>query len=193
MDALIHQIASQLRRGIGQRVLNRVHQQFHRRAQREINVTVGDFDGFRPPGMHAAALHAHGGVFLGFRGAAQVHLQIFRRAHADDDALFPAQIAHHGLVHRVAARAHGARGHDAVQGKHADLRGGSAQHDLHHAMRFVEFHARAHRRGHWRFHHQRAPRARERHGAQQRGAFHLGRARRNGRGGPRLFQRAPPA
>jgi hypothetical protein len=81
-------------------------------------------------------------------GGADVHLDFFRRALADEQVVGPLHVVDDGEVELVAGDADGLGKHDAVEGNDGDLGGAAADVDDHVGGGFVDREADADRGGH---------------------------------------------
>ena len=140
--------------------------------KRFANFAVVDRDGPRHAFDQVAAFHFHGQRFFQRIRRADLHLDLFRGALADEQVVLALQVLHDRFVHLIAGDAHGTRVNDAAHGDDRDVRRAAADVHDHVAGRLFDRQARADGRSHGLLHQINFAGARAIRGVLHRALFH---------------------
>ena len=172
-DALLEDVGSQLGRRPLQHALNGLNQLRHGLPQRLVDLHRGD--GLRPghAGDQVAARHVHGHLVGLGNGAADAHLDLVRRALADEQVVLLAQVADDGVIEVIAADAVAGGDDHLAHGQHRDVSHSGAHVHDHGAVGLAEVDAHAQRRRHGAIQQLRVPGARVEHQVDDGALLHV--------------------
>src|SRR5690606_14014125 len=130
---LVDNIGGQFRRGVFQCNLDGFDDRSDRFGQGFGDLTLRDHDFFRNAVHQVAAFDFHAFAFAVFRraGRADFLLDVLGAGFTDQQVMHAADIGNNGVVHLVAADAHGTRIDDAAQRNHGDFGRAAADIDDH--------------------------------------------------------------
>src|SRR5918992_1498030 len=128
-DAPIHDVGSELRRGLVQGRLDGVEDLAHRLVEGAAHLLGRDHDGLGEAREHVAAADFRGDLLVELPRRADLELQLLRRLLADEELVLLLHVAHDRLVHLVAADADGLGDDDAAEGDDGHL--GRSAADVH--------------------------------------------------------------